>query len=162
MELGDVTAYARERLGMEVQAATLLGAQPAGGRRLEVWSLMTERGWFWFVEEGSAVELFRGAPGGAKSVGLVVRQFLELHPQARPARNSSPSAGRSSREYDCRRCEVRVTPRQRSMMVDRQLCRRCHHAERERERYRDDPGYRAHLLVARRAQRRGARGMAAS
>ena len=158
MELGDVTAYARERLGMEVQAATLLGAQPAGGRRLEVWSLMTERGWFWFVEEGSAVELFRGAPGGAKSAGLVVRQFLELHPRERPAPSPSPSVGRSPGEYDCRRCEVRVTPHHRSAMVDRQLCRRCAHAERERERYRDDPEYRAHLLVRSGARHRAARG----
>ena len=99
MELDEVTAYARERLGMEIQAATLLGAQPAWGRRLEGWSLMTERGWFWLVEEGSAVELFRGAPGGARSVGLAVRQFLGLHPDGPEARApaANPTAGHTTR-----------------------------------------------------------------
>ena len=88
MELDHVTAYARERLGMQIQAATFLGAQPARGRRLEVWSLMTEHGWFWFVEEGSAVELFRGPPGGVKFAGVAVRQFLELHPERRTVARS--------------------------------------------------------------------------
>ena len=168
MELGDVTAYARERLGMEVQAATLLRTQTAGRRRLEVWWLMTERGYFWLVEGGSEVELFRAAHGDSRSTAVAVRQFLQLHPEgpaapakprvARPVTRRTPPPG----AYDCRTCGARVTPRQRNAMVDRQLCRRCHRAERARERYRDDPGYRAHLLVARRAQRRGARGMAAS
>ena len=151
MDVQHVTAHARERLGMEIQAATFVGAQPAGRRRLEVWSLMTERGDFWLIEEGGAVELFRSVPGGVKFAGMVVRQFLELHPEGRSA---PPPPG----ESDCRGCGVRVAPRRRGTMADRQFCRRCYHAERERERYRDDPEYRAHLLVTRRASYRAARG----
>ena len=137
---------------MEIQAAILLGTQPAGCRRLEVWSLLTEHGDFWLVEEGGAVELFRRAPGGVKFAGAAVRQFLKLHPAGRTVAPPPPG------QYDCRGCGVRVAPRRRGTMADRQCCRRCYHAERERERYRRDPEYRAHLLVTRRASYRAARG----
>ena len=135
MELHAVAAQARERLGMELQAATLLGTQPAGRRRLEVWSLMTERASFWLVEGGSKVELFHASAADARSAVLAARQFLELHPERRMGK------------YDCRRCGLPVTPRRWGTMADRQLCRRCRHAERERERYRDDPEYRARKAV---------------
>ena len=168
MELGDVTAYARERLGMEVQAATLLRTQTAECRRLEVWWLMTERGYFWLVEGGSGVELFRDAHGDSRSTAVAVRQFLQLHPEgpdvsaarrvARPVTRRTPPPG----AYDCRTCGARVTPRRRSAMVDRQLCRRCHRVEWERERYRDDPEHRGHVLASRWARYREARGRAAS
>ena len=164
MELGDVTAYARERLGMEVQAATLLRTQTAECRRLEVWWLMTERGYFWLVEGGSEVELFRAAHGDSRSTAVAVRQFLQLHPDG-PAAPAKPRAARPVTRrtpppgaYDCRTCGIRVTPRRRSAMVDRQLCRRCRHAEYGRERYRDDPEYRAHRLVRSGARHRAARG----
>ena len=151
MDVQHVAAHAHERLGMEVQAATLLRTQTAGCRRLEVWWLMTERGYFWLVEGGSEVELFRDAHGDSRSTAVVVRQFLQLHPEGRTV---APPSG----EYDCRGCGARVAPRRRSAMVDRQLCRRCRHAEYGRERYRDDPEYRAHLLVRSRARHRAARG----
>ena len=41
-------------------------------------------------------------------------------------------------------------------MVDRQLCYRCRHTQRERERY-NDPQYRASLLATKRAHYRAAR-----
>ena len=161
MEPHAVAAHARERLGMEPQATTLLGAQSVGRPRLEVWSLMTEHGWFWLVEEGGAVELFRGFPGGIKSADVAARQFLELHREGRSAPHRQQAAAAPG-EYACCRCGVRVTPRQWSAMVNRQLCRRCRHLEHERERYRDDPEYRARKLAANRAADRAARGRAAS
>ena len=168
MELGDVTAYARERLGMEVQAATLLRTQTAECRRLEVWWLMTERGYFWLVEGGSAVELFHASPLGARSAVVAVQQFLQLHPEgpaapakprvARPVTRRTPPPG----AYDCRTCGTRATPHRRSVMQERQLCPRCRHLEHGRERYRGDPAYRARLRASRRARYREARERAAS
>ena len=168
MELGEVTTLARERLGMEIQAATLLGTQTAGRRRLEVWWLMTERGYFWLVEGGSGVELFRDAHGDSRSTAVAVRQFLQLHPEgpdvsaarrvARPVTRRTPPPG----AYDCRTCGTRVTPHRRSVMQERQLCPRCRHLEHGRERYRGDPAYRARLRASRRARYREARERAAS
>ena len=114
------------------------------------------------------VELFRDVPGGNRSTVVIKRQFLQLHPNGpeapatpRIARRGTPRTSKPS-AYHCRICGTRVTPQRRSEMQERQLCRRCRHAEYGRERYRDDPEYRAHVLTTRRAQRRGARGRAAS
>ena len=158
MQLGEVAALARERLGMEIQAVELLRVRADGSRAPEVWSLLTEHGHFWLVEGAGAVELLRApVAGGARSVAAAVGRFLQLHPQQRPARGRPPPVTPAPSEYDCARCGVRVTPRRRSGMVDRQLCRRCHHAAREREQYRDDPEYRARFLAIRRYRYRAAR-----
>ena len=146
-----MVAQARERLGMEIQAVELVRVRRSGSRLLEVWSLLTECGSFWLVEMAGAAELFRGFPGGTGSAAVAVQRFLEVHPATQPAPAPAPS------EYDCARCGVRVTPRRWSGMVDRQLCRRCHHAAREREQYRDDPEYRARFLATRRHRYRAAR-----
>ena len=164
MELDEVTAHAHERLGLEIQAVSRLRSLRMGRRRLEVWSLMTEHGRFWLVEEGGAVELIRDVPGRARSTTMAVRQFLQLHPEGpaapatpRVARRATPRAPAPS-AYDCRTCGVRVTPQRRSVMAERQLCPRCRHLEREREHYRDDPEYRAHVRATRRARYRVLRG----
>ena len=168
MELDEVTEHAHERLGLEIQAVSRLRPTTARHRRLEVWSLLTEHGRFWLVEEGGAVELFRAAHGDSRSTAVAGRQFLQLHPEGpeapatpRIARRDTPRASTPS-AYDCHGCGIRVTPQRRSEMADRQLCRRCRHVERARERYRDDPEYRARLLATRRARYRVVRRRAAS
>ncbi len=83
MGLDEVTAHARERLGLEIQAVTRLGARQAGTRHLEVWSLMTEYGKFWLVEDGGQVELLRASRGERGAVSTAVQRFLELHPTVR-------------------------------------------------------------------------------
>ena len=150
MELGEVVAHARERLGMEIQAVELVRARPAGSRLPEVWSLLTECGSFWLVEHGGLVEIFRAA-FGRQPATVAARRFLELHPPGRPRPATSPLG-----EYDCRRCGAQVTPQRRRRMIERQLCARCYNAERERERY-DDPQYRARHLATKRAHYRAAR-----
>ena len=120
MQLDEVVAHARERLGLEIQAVSRLRPATARRRRLEVWSLLTEHGRFWLVEEGGAVEaveLFRDVPGGARSAAMAVQQFLDLHPEGR---RDAPAARRVARPatrraptlsaYDCRTCGARVTP----------------------------------------------------
>ena len=165
MQLDEVATHAHERLGLEIQAVSRLRPATARRRRLEVWSLLTEHGRFWLVEEGGAVELFRRFPGDSGSTTVVVRQFLQLHPDGpeapatpRVTRRVTPRASKPSAYHYCRTCGTRVTPQRRSEMQERQLCRRCRHVERERERYRDDPEYRARLLATRRAWYRAARG----
>ena len=172
MQLDEVAAHAHERLGLEIQAATFRGAQLAGHRHLGVWSLLTEHGRFWLVEEGGAVELFRRFPGDSGSTTRVVRQFRQLHPDGpeapatprvarRVARRVTPRAPKPS-AYDCRTCGARVTPQRPSVMQERQLCRRCRHAEYERELYRNDPAYRAQALVRNAKRYRRRAGSAAS
>ena len=79
-----VIAYAGERLGMEIQAVSLLCARPAGSRRPEVWEVLTEHGYFWLVEAAGAAELFRATQeGGRSSALLAIRRFRELHPEER-------------------------------------------------------------------------------
>ena len=172
MGLDEVTAHAHERLGMEIQAVTLLGARLAGPRRLEVWSLMTEHGWFWLVEGAGAVELFRSVHHGPPAVAEAARRFLELHPTgpARHADTAPPAAvrpvaprpvavpnGQKSARFDCRVCGVGVVTRQGTVLAERQQCRRCRHVEQERERYQKDPAHRARLLARKRDQNRVAR-----
>ena len=177
MGLDEVTAHARERLGMEIQAVTHLDARLAGTQRLEVWSLMTEHGWFWLVEEAGAVELFRSVHHGPPAVAEATRRFLELHP-IRPAQPApwpplaaetpavpqppTPCPRAAPVLYDCRSCGVGVVTRRGSVLADRQLCRRCRHVEQERERYQNDPAHRARLLARKRNQNRVAGGRGGS
>ena len=136
VDLQHVTAHARERLGMEIQAVELLHTPPAGSRTPEVWSLLTEHGDFWLVERAGQVEIFRATFGGQPAT-LATKRFLELHPGA-----SDLSA------YDCRACGTRVILRRRGRWAARKLCARCAHAENQRERYYSDPAYRARALAA--------------
>ena len=161
MELDEVTAYARERLGLEIQAVIRLPARQAGRRQLQIWSLMTEHGHFWLVKEAGQVELFRATHTGPRPV----RRFLELHPEepavaaASPAADSPIASRRVSARivFDCRLCGRSVTRQRATKQLARQLCSRCAHAERERERYRDDPEYRARCRAADAARRERAR-----
>ena len=148
MDVEHITAFARERLGMDIQATSHAQARAAGSRALEVWSLMTEHGHFWLVEEAGEVELGRGTRTGALAADVAIQRFLELHPTG-PAR---PAAA-----YDCRTCGVQVTPRRPHGQTERQLCARCYHIERERERYQNDPDYRARRLGRKRDRNRVAR-----
>jgi hypothetical protein len=159
MELDEVTAHARERLGMEIQAVDLLRARRAGGRAPEVWSLLTEHGNFWLVEGGGAIELFRATYNGPQPV----QRFLELHPTGGPRPGAlSPSTPQAPTPrlraapvlYDCRLCGVGVVTRQGTVLAERQQCRRCRHVEQERERYQNDPAYRARHLASRAAHSR--------
>jgi len=156
VDVQSVTEHARERLGMEIQAATLLRTSPVGDRCPDVWSLMTERGYFWLVEEAGAVELFRATrEGGALGHAPAVKRFLELHPEVpepRPAiRSTSPLS------FDCRRCGVSVSLQWQPRAADAGLCTRCAHAERERRRYQNDPEYRARRVAADAERRRRGR-----
>ena len=161
MGLDEVTAFARERLGMELQSVTRLGARLAGTRRLEVWSLMTEHGWFWLVDGADQVELLRATRGGLGAIDAATQRFLELHPTG-PARRAAvppaaPLPAAIPTGYDCHTCGVRVTPRRPSGQAVCRLCERCYHAERERERYDDDPEYRARHRARRAAHRQRGR-----
>jgi hypothetical protein len=153
MDAEQVTGYAAERLGMEIQATTLLRAQPAGGRAPEVWEVMTEHGWFWLVESNGEVELLRATDEGFRAPVVAEHQFLELHPERRlgPA---APGRPPGSLVFDCRRCGCPVTRQRRTEQLAHQLCRRCAHVARLRERYHDDPEYRARLLAAAARSRR--------
>jgi len=146
VDVPSVTEHARERLGMEIQAATLFRPCPVGDRCPEVWSLMTERGSFWLVEEAGAVELFRATrEGGALGHALAVKRFLELHPRAwasAPPDHPAPSPAPST-AFHCRRCEAPVSLNRQSRAADPGLCTRCARAERQRLRYQSDPEYRA-------------------
>ena len=158
MGLDEVTVHARERLGMEIQAASLLHSRPVGSRSPVVWSLMTEHRWFWLVEEAGAIELFRATHHGPPAVAEATRRFLELHPTG-PERPAAPPAAprprraaarpaaipndEESARFDCRVCGEEVVTRRGTVLADRQLCTQCRHAERERLRYQDDPEHRA-------------------
>ena len=159
MESHEIAVHVRERLGMEVQAASLIRARARGVPMPRVWAVMTEHGHFWLVEDSGLVELFRAVPSRATPTGLsgcttaaeAGRRFLELHPTARrpeprPATNDAPRAP-DDMSFTCQACGAWVTRRRRSEGSARQLCKRCRHAERERLRYHDDPQYRARRLA---------------
>jgi predicted RNA-binding Zn-ribbon protein involved in translation (DUF1610 family) len=167
MEQWDVAAHVRERLGMEVQAVSLVRARAPTEVTPYVWAVMTEHGHFWLVEGAGRVELFRalptraGAAGGADcgSAAEAARRFLELHPDVQgaespPIRSAPPEDGLS---FACQSCGVWVTRRRRTEQSNRHLCKRCRHAERERLRYHDDPQYRARRLAYSSARYRQAR-----
>ncbi len=80
--------YARERLGLDVQAISRAGRLPSTGGATDVWDVMTEAGSFWLVERGGVVELFlattvgrrRHASTHCSSPRQAVRRFWALHP----------------------------------------------------------------------------------
>ena len=163
MDVQHVTAFARERLGMEIQGASLAPSRAADNRALEVWALLTEHGWFWLVEGEGAIELFRATHYGPPSAAEATRRFLELHPSgpARPTavspavtRSPAPGPRETPAPYDCCICGVQVTPRRPSEQADRRLCEHCFRAERARERYHGDPEHRARRLAAVAARKR--------
>ena len=143
VDVQQVTAHARKRLGIEIQAANRVRARRTGDRTLEVWSLLTEHGRFWLVEEVGEVELFRTTQHGRAAVGEATRRFLELHPSgpARPAalspadtRPPAPRPRETPAPYECHTCGAQVTPRRPSGQAERQLCARCYRVERARAR----------------------------
>jgi hypothetical protein len=162
MEPHEVAAHARQRLGMEVQAASL--AQARGAKReVRVWAVMTEHGRFWLAEAGGAFELFRairsrGAPIVASSCASpaeAARRFLELHPEVEAT--AQAEASDLATTFPCKNCGAPVDIRRSTRGATRELCKRCRHAERERERYHSDPEYRARRLAYSAARyRRGA------
>jgi hypothetical protein len=142
---------------MEVQAVSLVRARAPTESTPYVWAVMTEHGHFWLVEGAGRVELFRALPPRVGSAGAAdcgsaaeaARRFLELHPDVQsaespPIRSDPPDNGLA---FACQSCGVWVTRRRRTEQSDRQLCKRCRHAERERLRYHDDPQYRARRLA---------------
>jgi hypothetical protein len=152
MEPHEVAAHARRRLGMEVQAASLARARGAT-RGVRVWTVMTEHGHFWLAEAGGAIEVFRAIRGRGAQVGAgscaspaeAARRFIELHPEVDAAVQvelPDPTA-----TFPCRTCGALVVMRRPSQRTGRELCKRCRHAERERERYHSDPEYRARRLA---------------
>jgi hypothetical protein len=162
MEPHEVAAHARQRLGMEVQAASL--ARARGARRgVRVWAVMTEHGHFWLAEAEGAVEVFRAIRGrgaGADATSCAspaeaARRFIELHPEAEAA--AQAEAPDPTTTFTCRNCGALVVLRRPTQRTARELCKRCRHAERERERYHSDPEYRARRLAYSAARyRRGA------
>ena len=157
---------------MEVQAASLIRARARGVPMPRVWTVMTEHGHFWLVEDAGLVELFRAVPARATPRGVngcataaeAGRRFLELHPALRASEPRAETTGDAPRGEDgmsfaCQACGAWVTRRRRTEDSARQLCKRCRHAERERLRYHDDPQYRARRLAysAARYRQRGGR-----
>jgi hypothetical protein len=153
MDADGVAAYARDRLGMDPQAIEPRRGLPAGwaGR---VWWVMTEGGTFWLVEDGAAAELLLAAvPIGVMASTRVryptparaVARFLELHPPA-PRAAATPADDAPIR-FTCRACGVEVSKTRPTVAVERGLCPRCRHLEREHERYHSDPEYRARRLA---------------
>jgi hypothetical protein len=156
VDLDEVGAYARDRLGMDPQAITPFGAWRRDAWTGHVWRVMTERGTFWLVEDGGAAELFLAAVtiGTAATAAryptpaLAVARFRELHPaDPRAAATPAPAAADGPIRFTCRACGVVVGLWRRSAAAEPALCRRCRNAERERERYRTDPEYRARHLA---------------
>ena len=152
MEPRQVAEAIRERLGMELQALSLVRGGWPDWQTPRVWTVMTEHGRFWAVEGTHDVELFRAVPSRAlrsnpsdcASPAEALRHYLALHPQAA----DSPASDAAEREsYTCRNCGVGVGARRRSERTSRQLCRRCYHAECERVRYQNDADYRARRLA---------------
>ncbi len=81
-------AYARERLGTEVQAITYWGRPVRTEGAPDVWHVLTEVGTFWLAERAGVAELFAATAGGywrrdpmrCPSALHAARRFLELHP----------------------------------------------------------------------------------
>ena len=81
-------AFARERLGMEIQAISHCGHSVRSARAPEVWHLLTEAGTFWLADRDEVLELFPAMVGGywrsdamrCRSPRQAARRFLALHP----------------------------------------------------------------------------------
>lgn len=187
MEPEHIAAQVRERSGLEVQAVTLVRSSMGDDPSPWVWAAMTEYGHFWAVENGEIIEMFRAVARRTSPDDLLAchsaveaaRRFVLLHPSAaaarpRPAAGTPPvngaAAATSSNERPstsdgsgttCQACGTTFSQRrQRSVLAGAShLCARCRHAERERRRYQQDPGYRARRLAysaARYRQNQGA------
>jgi hypothetical protein len=154
MQSHQVAAQVRERLGMEVQAVSLVRGRSRAAWSGHVWAVMTEHGHFWVVESGGIVELFRVAQAedpilrsiSCASPTDAVKRFLELHPEVRAATAASASQ-EGAISFTCRTCGIEVTLQRWTERASRELCKRCRHAERERLRYQTDPDYRARRLA---------------
>jgi hypothetical protein len=151
----EVAAYVRDRLGMDPQAVARARRGVPAGWAGRVWDVMTERGNFWLVEDGAAVELFLAfAPTGPTSPtaryptpARAVARFLELHPADPDAATRAPPTDDAPIRLTCHSCGVEVSSIRPPAAVERLLCTRCRRAERGRERYRTDPEYRARCLA---------------
>ena len=171
MEPEEVAARVRELIGMDVQAVGLVRARARGEPAPRVWTVMTEHGYFWLVEDGTVTEVFRAvqqrsAPASASachSAAEAARRFIDLHPRAAPAERAACDAraretGGMGRSFLCEACGTQVTRRRQVERTARALCPRCRHAERERLRYQQDPQYRARRLAYSAARYRQSQG----
>ncbi|MDP8922427.1 MAG: hypothetical protein M3O34_06065 [Chloroflexota bacterium] len=158
MQPEEVAASVRERIGMDVQAIGLARARTRGEPVPRVWTVMTEHGYFWFVEDGTTAEVFRAVPqrttpvstSACHSAAEAARRFIALHPRELPAERPSNENGArhaTGLSFSCEACGAHVTRRRRTEQPARALCPRCRHAERERLRYQQDPQYRARRLA---------------
>lgn len=174
MDPESVASHVRERSGLDVQAVTLVRAGAEDELAPWVWAAMTEHGHFWAVEDGEHLELFRAVarrtspndPLACHSAVEAARRFLLLHPRAetRPSAKHvastievrSSQGGRGGQisvsgpnGETCQACGATFTRRRQTVQATaaRPLCPRCRHAERERLRYQQDPGYRARRLA---------------
>ena len=173
MQPDEVAARVRELIGMEVQAVGLVRARTRGEPAPRVWTVMTEHGYFWFVEDGEAIEVFRAvqhrslpaSPSACHSAAEAARRFIDLHPREttpeQPSDAATPRAtGDAARTFLCEACGAQVTRRRQAERSARALCPRCRHAERERLRYQQDPRYRARRLAYSAARYRQSQGAA--
>jgi hypothetical protein len=172
VDVDEVAAHVRDRLGMEPQAIAPFRVARRGAWAGRVWQLMTERGNFWLVEDGTAAELFlaavpigtAAAPVSYPTTARAVARFHELHPaDPRAAATPTPPARPADDaliRFTCRSCGGEVAQHRWSAAVERALCGRCRRAQRHRERYHSDPEYRAQCLARmdsyyRRVRRKG-------
>lgn len=187
MDPEHIEALVRERSGLDVQAVTLVRSSTAGEPSPWVWAAMTEYGHFWAVEDGETLELFRAvarrtAPDDLLTCHSAVeaaRRFMLLHPPAAVSRPRQlvattggipgpPTNGEQSAATDgsatCQACGTSFAQRRQrtSMESASHLCARCRHAERERRRYQQDPGYRARRLAYSAARYRQSQGNGSS
>jgi hypothetical protein len=182
MEPEHIAAHVRERSGLDVQAVTLVRSSTHGDPSPWVWAAMTEYGHFWAVENGKIIELFRAVPRRTSPDDLLAchsaveaaRRFSLLHPLApaipeRPAplppvENSAVAEAEQpvseASTTTCQACGAAFAQRRqhRSLAAASHLCSRCRHAERERRRYQQDPGYRARRLAYSAARYRQSQG----
>ncbi len=101
MDPDHVSAYVRERSGLDVQAVTLVRSGSGDEAMPAVWAAMTEYGHFWAVEDGERIELFRAvarrtAPNdllACHSAVEAARRFLLLHPAASERQMSAAQIG---------------------------------------------------------------------
>ena len=171
MQPDEVAARVRELIGMDIQAVGLVKTRTRGEPAPRVWTVMTEHGYFWLVEDGVTTEVFRAVqqrsmPASASachSAAEAARRFIDLHPRADAAEQSPDEV--EARETDgpartflCEACGALVTRRRQAERSARSLCPRCRHAERERLRYQQDPQYRARRLAYSAARYRQSQG----
>ena len=86
--VGALQRYAREQLGVDVQAIGRADRYVRVDGGPMVWQVMTEVGNFWLVERGGVIELFLAAVAGrvaghatpCRFPNQAARRYLELHP----------------------------------------------------------------------------------